>query len=56
MWYNIGCVALAMGDVHDASGNATVNNSFARQAFKLAIYFNPGHVEGWNNLAVLMLR
>jgi len=45
IWYNIGCVALSIGDL-----------SLARQAFKVAASIDPHHAEAVSNLALLDLR
>ncbi|KAK7903891.1 hypothetical protein WMY93_016498 [Mugilogobius chulae] len=45
VWYNIGHVAVGIGDV-----------TLAYQCFKLALAFNNDHAEAYNNLAVLELR
>ncbi|XP_002741317.2 tetratricopeptide repeat protein 8-like [Saccoglossus kowalevskii] len=44
-WYNIGHVALGIGDMN-----------LAYQSFRLAITFNNDHAEAYNNLGVLELR
>uniref|UniRef100_A0A665WHD0 Uncharacterized protein n=1 Tax=Echeneis naucrates TaxID=173247 RepID=A0A665WHD0_ECHNA len=45
VWYNIGHVAVGIGDL-----------TLAYQCFKLALAFNNDHAEAYNNLAVLELR
>uniref|UniRef100_A0A8P4GN44 Tetratricopeptide repeat protein 8 n=1 Tax=Dicentrarchus labrax TaxID=13489 RepID=A0A8P4GN44_DICLA len=45
VWYNIGQVAVGIGDL-----------TLAYQCFKLALAFNNDHAEAYNNLAVLELR
>ncbi|KAM9777434.1 tetratricopeptide repeat protein 8 isoform 4-T4 [Neosynchiropus ocellatus] len=45
VWYNIGHVAVGIGEV-----------TLAYQCFKLALAFNNDHAEAYNNLAVLELR
>ncbi|KAK3537770.1 hypothetical protein QTP70_017844 [Hemibagrus guttatus] len=45
IWYNIGHVAVGIGDL-----------TLAYQCFKLALAFNNDHAEAYNNLAVLELR
>eukprot|EP00698_Gefionella_okellyi_P024631 TRINITY_DN8767_c0_g1_i1.p1 TRINITY_DN8767_c0_g1~~TRINITY_DN8767_c0_g1_i1.p1 ORF type:complete len:416 (+),score=85.46 TRINITY_DN8767_c0_g1_i1:326-1573(+) len=45
VWYNIGQVAVGVGDV-----------VLAYQAFKLAVTVDPNHAEAFNNLGVLELR
>uniref|UniRef100_A0A8C7F574 Tetratricopeptide repeat domain 8 n=1 Tax=Oncorhynchus kisutch TaxID=8019 RepID=A0A8C7F574_ONCKI len=45
VWYNIGHVAVGIGDL-----------TLASQCFKLALAFNNDHAEAYNNLAVLELR
>jgi len=45
IWYNIGCVALSLGDM-----------SLAHQAFKVAASIDPQHAEVVSNLALLDLR
>ncbi|KAM9842140.1 tetratricopeptide repeat protein 8 isoform 3-T3 [Aulostomus maculatus] len=45
VWYNIGHVAVGIGDL-----------VLAYQCFKLALAFNNDHAEAYNNLAVLELR
>uniref|UniRef100_A0A3P8UEM5 Tetratricopeptide repeat domain 8 n=1 Tax=Cynoglossus semilaevis TaxID=244447 RepID=A0A3P8UEM5_CYNSE len=45
VWYNIGHVAVGIGDL-----------TMAYQCFKLALAFNNDHAEAYNNLAVLELR
>ncbi|KAM7375780.1 hypothetical protein PAMP_005552 [Pampus punctatissimus] len=45
VWYNIGHVAVGIGDL-----------ILAYQCFKLALAFNNDHAEAYNNLAVLELR
>ncbi|XP_070576830.1 tetratricopeptide repeat protein 8-like [Ptychodera flava] len=45
VWYNIGHVALGIGDMN-----------LAYQCFRLAITFNNDHAEAYNNLGVLELR
>jgi tetratricopeptide repeat protein 8 len=45
VWYNIGHVAIRLGDM-----------SLAAQAFKLAVSVDPQHAEALNNLGVLELR
>uniref|UniRef100_A0A3Q3L4B1 Tetratricopeptide repeat domain 8 n=1 Tax=Mastacembelus armatus TaxID=205130 RepID=A0A3Q3L4B1_9TELE len=45
VWYNIGQVAVGIGDL-----------TLAYQCFKLALAFNNNHAEAYNNLAVLELR
>uniref|UniRef100_A0AAQ5YTM9 Tetratricopeptide repeat domain 8 n=2 Tax=Amphiprion TaxID=80969 RepID=A0AAQ5YTM9_AMPOC len=45
VWYNIGHVAVGIGDL-----------TLAYQCFKLTLAFNNDHAEAYNNLAVLELR
>jgi tetratricopeptide repeat protein 8 len=45
VWYNIGHVAIGIGDL-----------GLAYQAFKIAVSHNPNHAEAFNNLGVLELR
>lgn len=45
VWYNIGQVAIGIGDL-----------GLAYQAFKVAISVDPNHAESFNNLGVLELR
>ena len=45
VWYNIGQVAIGIGDL-----------GLAYQAFKVSISFNANHAESYNNLGVLELR
>lgn len=45
VWYNIGHVAIGVGDL-----------GLAYQAFKIAVSNNPNHAESFNNLGVLELR
>uniref|UniRef100_A0A3B5A3Q5 Tetratricopeptide repeat domain 8 n=1 Tax=Stegastes partitus TaxID=144197 RepID=A0A3B5A3Q5_9TELE len=45
VWYNIGHVAVGIGDL-----------TLAYQSFKLTLAFNNDHAEAYNNLAVLELR
>ncbi|PAA46722.1 hypothetical protein BOX15_Mlig015055g1 [Macrostomum lignano] len=45
VWYNLGHVALAVGDL-----------SLSYQAFRLALSYNNDHAEAYNNLGVLELR
>ena len=45
VWYNIGHVAVSLGD-----------NGLSYQAFKIAASINPQHAEALNNLAVLEMR
>lgn len=45
VWYNIGHVAIGIGDV-----------GLAYQAFKIAVSVDPNHAESYNNLGVLEMR
>ena len=45
VWYNIGHVAIGIGDLN-----------LAYQAFKISVSHNPNHAESFNNLGVLELR
>lgn len=45
IWYNIGHIAIGIGDL-----------GLAYQAFKIAVSSNPDHAESFNNLGVLELR
>eukprot|EP00455_Lapot_gusevi_P018693 TRINITY_DN20242_c0_g1_i10.p1 TRINITY_DN20242_c0_g1~~TRINITY_DN20242_c0_g1_i10.p1 ORF type:complete len:501 (+),score=88.98 TRINITY_DN20242_c0_g1_i10:70-1572(+) len=45
IWYNVGQVAIGIGDLN-----------LAFQAFKIAISIDPNHAEAFNNLGVLELR
>lgn len=45
IWYNIGHIAIGIGDL-----------GLAYQAFKIAVSSNPSHAESFNNLGVLELR
>ena len=45
IWYNIGQIAIAIGDL-----------GMAYQSFKISISCDPNHVESFNNLGVLELR
>ncbi|XP_061751331.1 tetratricopeptide repeat protein 8 isoform X3 [Nerophis ophidion] len=45
VWYNVGHVAVGIGDL-----------TLAYQSFKLSLAFNNDHAEAYNNLAVLELR
>ncbi|CAE7034026.1 Ttc8 [Symbiodinium sp. CCMP2592] len=45
VWYNIGQVAIGVGDL-----------GLAYQAFKIAISVDPNHAESYNNIGVLELR
>ncbi|WIA20159.1 hypothetical protein OEZ85_006009 [Tetradesmus obliquus] len=45
IWYNIGQVAIGIGDL-----------SWAQQCFRLAAALDPGHAEALNNLGVLQLK
>jgi len=45
VWYNVGHVALGIGDVN-----------LAYQGFKIACSLDPNHAESFNNLAILELR
>eukprot|EP00659_Diplonema_papillatum_P018517 gene18517-28581_t len=45
IWYNIGQVAIGIGDL-----------GLAYQAFKVAISVDPNHAESFNNLGILELR
>ena len=45
VWYNIGQVAIGIGDL-----------GLAYQAFKIAVSVNANHAESFNNLGVLELR
>ena len=45
VWYNIGHVAIGIGDL-----------GLAYQAFKISVSHNPNHAESFNNLGVLELR
>lgn len=45
IWYNVGHVAIGIGDL-----------GLAYQAFKIAVSHNPNHAEAFNNLGVLELR
>jgi tetratricopeptide repeat protein 8 len=45
IWYNIGQVAIGIGDL-----------GLAYQAFKVSISIDPNHAESFNNLAILELR
>ena len=45
MWYNIGHIGVALGDL-----------SLAYQAFKVAASIDPNHGEALNNIAVLEIR
>jgi tetratricopeptide repeat protein 8 len=45
VWYNVGHVAIGIGDL-----------GLAYQAFKIAVSLNPQHAEAFTNLGVLELR
>lgn len=45
IWYNIGHIGVALGDL-----------GLAYQAFKVSVSINPNHAEGLNNLAVLEMK
>jgi len=45
VWYNIGHVAIGIGDLN-----------LAYQSFKISVSHNPNHAESFNNLGVLELR
>ena len=67
VWYNIGQVAIGVGDLgaaakkllkamSDAFTVGTRLGGLAYQAFKIAISVDPNHAESYNNIGVLELR